>query len=109
MASGRLPLIFFFQLGNGVDHFIDNIIQFLFGHSQKFHHTGFQFGLCSIAAGGYGAGRTDLDYGKRDLFEAQMGEFVGAVRAGRQPSRSTLNDSVLLMEAMDMIKKEIDR
>ncbi len=56
---------------------------------------------------GYHAGRNDFQFGQRNLFEAQMAEFVNSVRIGEQPSRSTVKDSVLLMEAMNKIKEEI--
>jgi len=57
--------------------------------------------------GGYSKGRTEFNFGNLNLFQAQMADFVQAVRSGEQPSRSTLRDSVLLMDAMMKIKREI--
>ena len=56
---------------------------------------------------GYQSGRNDFQFGQRNLFKAQMAEFINSVRNGEQPSRSTVKDSVLLMEAMNKIKEEI--
>lgn len=56
---------------------------------------------------GYQEGRNDFQFGQRNLFKAQMAEFINSVRNGEQPSRSTIKDSVLLMEAMNKIKEEI--
>ena len=56
---------------------------------------------------GYQKGRNDFQFGQRNLFEAQMADFINSVRNGEQPSRSTVKDSVLLMEAMNKIKEEI--
>ncbi len=54
---------------------------------------------------GYHKGRNDFDFGSRNLFEAQMADFIHAVRSGKSPSRSTLEDSVLLMEAMEKVRQ----
>ena len=56
---------------------------------------------------GFRAGRNDFQYGQRNLFEAQMADFIHAVRAREQPSRSTIHDSVLLIQAMNKIRAEI--
>lgn len=53
---------------------------------------------------GYDSGMNTFSFGHHNLFVAQMAEFINAVRSGRQPSRSTVNDSVLLMETMEKIK-----
>ena len=55
----------------------------------------------------YRPGKTPLDFGPRDFFGAQMADFIRSVEAGTPPSRSTLEDSVLVMEAMEMIKEQI--
>ena len=65
---------------------------------------------CDQPVAGYEAmKKTVFNFGERNLFEAQMADFISSVRAGRQPSRSTIADSVLLMEAMDKIKRELGR
>ncbi|MGV1098825.1 Gfo/Idh/MocA family protein [Thiovibrio sp. JS02] len=62
------------------------------------------FLFCNRDRGGYPAGKTMLKLGGGDLFEAQMAEFVSAVREGRPPSRSSVHDSVALMEVMEQIR-----
>ena len=54
---------------------------------------------------GYPAGQTDLSFGSQNMFESQMAEFVRAVRNREQPTRSTLQDSVLLIEALNQLQK----
>ncbi len=63
--------------------------------------------FCSQEVSGYLAGKSDFKYGALNLFEAQMGEFINAIRNRKEPSRSTLLDSVILMEAMEMIDRKI--
>lgn len=63
------------------------------------------FVFCEKEAAGYPAGRTPLNFGQHNLFEAQMAEFVRAVRLQKQPSRCTIHDSVLLLEAIELMKK----
>ncbi len=55
---------------------------------------------------GYSKGKNDFNFGGRNLFEAQMADFINAVRKGEQPSRSTIRDSVILMETMMKIKEQ---
>jgi len=55
------------------------------------------------ARAGYQSGRTDLRLGRKNLFEAQMAEFVQAIRTRRQPSRCTVADSVMLLETMEKL------
>jgi len=64
------------------------------------------FVYCVEPAGGYRAGKTNLDFGPRNLFEGQMAEFVRAVRTQTQPALCAIRDSVLLLEALDMINSE---
>jgi predicted dehydrogenase len=56
------------------------------------------------AAGGYAAGRTELECGQLDLFDAQMAAFVAAVRAARPQRRGALADSVHVMQALEALK-----
>jgi len=62
------------------------------------------FVFCSQEAGGYAAGKTSLQLGQHNLFEAQMAEFVRAVRTREQPSRCTIADSRLLLEALEKLR-----
>lgn len=64
------------------------------------------FLFCQQDAAGYPEGRTYLNLGKINLFEAQMSEFVRAVQLRKAPSRCTIRDSVLLMETINFMKKE---
>jgi predicted dehydrogenase len=47
-----------------------------------------------------------LNFGERNLFEAQMAEFIRVVRSQKEPSRCTLKDSLLLLDVLEKIKKE---
>ena len=49
-----------------------------------------QFVFTREAAGGYAAGRTDLGRGRVNLFEAQMADFVAAVRDRGEHAGATL-------------------
>jgi predicted dehydrogenase len=55
-------------------------------------------------AGGYPAGRTELECGQLDLFDAQMAAFVAAVGEGRPQRRGTLADSIHVMHAIEELK-----
>lgn len=52
----------------------------------------------------YDSGMNKFSFEHHNLFVTQMTEFISAIRSGRQPSRSTVNDSVLLMETMEKIQ-----
>jgi predicted dehydrogenase len=62
-----------------------------------------QFVFTREAAGGYAAGRTDLGRGRVNLFEAQMADFVAAVRDRGAHAGATLADSVRVMEAIELL------
>lgn len=62
---------------------------------------------CNNKRDGYKAGKTRFDFGMHNLFEAQMADFVRSVQTGRAPSRNTIHDSMLLMEAINKVQKEI--
>jgi myo-inositol 2-dehydrogenase/D-chiro-inositol 1-dehydrogenase len=57
---------------------------------------------------GWAAGRTPLNFPRVNLFEAQMSEFVRAVQTRTAPSRCTIEDSLLLLESMEMLRKSRD-
>lgn len=63
------------------------------------------FVFCNQPAAGYAAGKTAINFGHQNLFEAQMAEFVRAVRYRRSPNRCTVEDSVQLLRAMEMLRK----
>jgi len=62
------------------------------------------FVLCNKQAGGWKQGRTDLTFAPANHFEAQMSAFVHAIQTRSEPERCTIEDSVLLLEAMEMLK-----
>ncbi len=63
------------------------------------------FIFCTRDVLGYPAGRTTMDFGYHNLFEAQMAEFARSIRFRIQPRRCTIEDSVLLLEALGKITK----
>lgn len=63
------------------------------------------FIYCHQDAAGYPAGKVELNFGQRNLFEAQMAEFVRAVRIQKDPSHCTLSDSVSLLETLEILKE----
>ncbi|MGC2412112.1 MAG: Gfo/Idh/MocA family oxidoreductase [Stellaceae bacterium] len=65
-----------------------------------------QFVFTLEPAGGYAAGRTELDRGKFSMFEAQMEAFVAAVRDGTEHLGGTPADSVRVMEAIDALRDQ---
>ncbi len=62
-----------------------------------------QFVTTLEAAGGYAAGRTDLNCGTANLIERQMAAFIGAIRDRTEHAGATLADSARLMEAVEML------
>jgi predicted dehydrogenase len=65
-----------------------------------------QFVFTIKPAGGYGAGRADLGCGQVNLFEEQMAAFVGAVCSRTPEEGGTLADSVHVMEALEMLRRQ---
>jgi len=63
------------------------------------------FIFCTRDALGYPAGRTNFEFGYHNLFDAQMAEFVRAIRFRIQPRRCTIEDSILLLEALEKITR----
>lgn len=61
------------------------------------------FVFCNREAGGWKQGRTDLDFGRVNVFEAQMSAFIHAIRTRTAPDRSTVENSVQLLETMEML------
>ncbi len=65
------------------------------------------FLYCCRDVGGYSAGKHELHFEAANYFEAEMAEFVEAVRSRKPPSRRTLQDSILVMEALEMMRNKI--
>jgi myo-inositol 2-dehydrogenase / D-chiro-inositol 1-dehydrogenase len=58
------------------------------------------------AAGGYPAGRTDLQNPTPNLFDVQMAKFIDAVRTRQPLGDETLADSVLVMQALEGLQQQ---
>jgi myo-inositol 2-dehydrogenase/D-chiro-inositol 1-dehydrogenase len=63
------------------------------------------FLFCQEGAAGYPAGKTPLKFGPLNLFEAQMAEFVHMVRWQKEPSRCTMQDSLRLLETLELLNQ----
>jgi len=57
--------------------------------------------------GGYNAGKTELRYGQRNVFDIQMMTFVQAVLRRGSPDRNTIDDSLMLMRVLGEIRKQV--
>lgn len=57
--------------------------------------------------GGYIAGKTDLQYERRNVLDMQMLAFIQAVLKRDFPDRNTVEDSLKLMSIMDEIRKQV--
>lgn len=64
------------------------------------------FIYCNRESDGWKQGRTVLEFDWTNLFETQMAAFIHAVRTRTAPSRCTLEDSVQLLEVMEMLLGE---
>ena len=60
------------------------------------------------ARAGYGVGRTDLNFGQRNLFDAQMDAFVQVVRRGKTLVRNTVEDSIQLIRISTDIRNQME-
>ena len=56
--------------------------------------------------GGYNEGKTELRYGRRNVFDIQMMAFIQAVLKNESPDRNTIDDSVMLMRVLGEIRKQ---
>gem|GEM_PF-80919 len=54
----------------------------------------------------YEAGKTPLEFGPVNLFERQMGAFCEHVRSGTPLSRNSVEDSLKVMEALEMLRQQ---
>ena len=57
--------------------------------------------------GGYDIGKTEFDFGQRNMIDIQMTSFMQCVRKGSLPDRNTLQDSLELMNIINDIKKQV--
>lgn len=64
------------------------------------------FVYCSREIDGWTKGKNSIDEGPVNLFALQAAEFVQAIRTRERPERNTIEDSVRLMEAVEMIEGE---
>lgn len=64
------------------------------------------FVFCNRETDGWKQGRTDLQFDWANLFEAQMSAFIRAVETRTAPDRCTVEDSVQLLEVMEMLLGE---
>jgi myo-inositol 2-dehydrogenase/D-chiro-inositol 1-dehydrogenase len=62
------------------------------------------FVYCNQQVDAWKQGRNSLEFGRVNLFEAQMSAFIHAVRTRSGAVRSTVDDSVLLLQSMEMLQ-----
>lgn len=60
------------------------------------------------AGGGFNSGRTDLKYGRRDVLDIQMLNFVHAILKREMPDRNTVADSLELVRNMVEIRRQAE-
>ena len=58
--------------------------------------------------GGYAEGKTELRYGRRNVFDLQMLNFIHAVLKRDLPDRNTVRDSLKLMSIMEEIREQAE-
>jgi predicted dehydrogenase len=57
--------------------------------------------------GGYNVGKTELRYGRRNVFDIQMMAFIQAVLRKEFPDRNKIVDSINLMRVIGEIRKQV--
>ena len=57
--------------------------------------------------GGYNTGKTELRFGRRNVFDIQMMSFIQAVLRREAPDRNTIDDSLMLMHILGEIRKQV--
>ena len=65
------------------------------------------FVYCNKQVDGWKQGRTSLEFGRVNLFETQMSAFIHAVRTRSGAVRCTVDDSVLLLQSMEMLQRRL--
>ncbi len=63
--------------------------------------------FCIEEAGGFQQGRTEMQFGKRNLFHTQMMEFVTAIREKREPHGNSIADSLTLLRTLEKLEEKI--
>ena len=58
-------------------------------------------------SGGFGSGKTELRYARRNIFDTQMLAFVLAVLKRELPERNTIEDSLELMRILNDITQQL--
>jgi predicted dehydrogenase len=58
--------------------------------------------------GGYDNGRTDFNFGQRNLLDIQMAAFIQCVAQNQVPDRNTIDDSMQLIRVVEQINNQID-
>lgn len=58
--------------------------------------------------GGYNQGKTELGYGRSNVFDIQMMTFIQTVLRNESPDRNTIDDSVMLMRVLGEIRKQVE-
>ena len=57
--------------------------------------------------GGYNTGKTELRFGRRNVFDIQMMSFIQAVLRREPSDRNTIDDSLMLMHILGEIRKQV--
>jgi predicted dehydrogenase len=57
--------------------------------------------------GGYNVGKTELRYGRRNVFDIQMMTFIQAVLRRELPDRNRIDDSIMLMRVLGDIREQM--
>jgi predicted dehydrogenase len=57
--------------------------------------------------GGYNTGKTELRFGRRNVFDIQMMSFIQAVIRREAPDRNSTEDSLMLMHILGEIRKQV--
>jgi predicted dehydrogenase len=60
-------------------------------------------------AGGFGAGKTELRYGRRNVLDIQMLYFYHCILRQELPDRNTIEDSLELMRVTNSVAKQAER
>ncbi|MFB3885568.1 MAG: Gfo/Idh/MocA family protein [Thermodesulfobacteriota bacterium] len=58
---------------------------------------------------GYDAGKTELRFGQRNLFDIQMMAFVQSVLAKKTPDRNTIDESLQLMRILEEVSRQTEK
>jgi len=59
--------------------------------------------------GGYSVGKTNLNYGYRNIWDIQISTFIQAILTKNQLDRNTVEDSIELQKVMQKIKRQVEK